>query len=325
MERDIRLNTYLRNLRTQSDAIARLYPETEIESSDSDSLNEHDFEVVPGLVHKFTPSVLWLLNGVCAAQCSFCERLPKGVGDAGQYSDLKVSDKDLTQALKYIQNHPEIQDVIFSGGDPLTQLSGLKPLVEKLVGITHVRTIRIHTKYPLQNPRGINGKRLEDLAEIATLIEESGKMSYFSINTSHPDEFSDEVKILLRKIRKMGYVMISQSVFLKGINGDVETLVEMFSELSAMGITPYYLYHCQSKSHTHQLGFVEDIQEEIKIVRAAFEKLPGIARPKHVIDIEGQQHESGIGRGKVVIPHHFRQSLHFVDYDNRNFSLENYI
>lgn len=330
MKRDNRLNSYLRTLVKESPAVAKLYPQDVVMTDDSDSLNENHFEVVSGLVHKFTASVLWLINGVCAAQCSFCERLPKGVGDSSQYRSLQVSEADVSEAISYIESHKEITDVIFSGGDPLTSLGRLPMIVAQLSTISHVKTVRIHTKLPLQNPRVIGSKQLDILQSIVDALEDNGKVAYFSINASHPDEFTDEARRIIKKIRQMGYVMIAQSVFLKGVNGDADTLVEMFSELAGMGIKPYYLYHCQSKPHTHALGFVEELSTEIKIVKEVIERLPGIARPSHVIDIEGKQwvgNESfpkGFARGKVVIPHHFN-GKNFFDLDGRDFSLQDYV
>ena len=132
MKRDSRLNSYLITLSKKSEPISKLYPRLMLDTNDADSLNENHFEVVPGLVHNFRPSVFWLLNGVCAAQCSFCERLPKGVGVKTKYNELSKKKADFDAAIEYIQGHPEISDVIFSGGDPLTSLNQIPSLVDQL-------------------------------------------------------------------------------------------------------------------------------------------------------------------------------------------------
>lgn len=322
MIQDHRLNNYLRTLIENSPAIAKIYAQTP-EVSKADSLNEGTFEVSPGLVHKFKPSVVLLLNGICAAQCSFCERLPTGVGDPNYYSDLTMNALDLDKAISYIRADADIKDVIFSGGDPLNSLSELSVCVQELSKIDHIKTIRIHTKFPLQNPIGMKVKYWL-LRDISLCIKAAKKMPYLSLNISHPDEFTKEACNTIWELKDIGYTLISQSVFLKGVNNDVDTLVQMFDLIVENGISPYYLYHCQSKPHTHALGFVENLNEEIAIVRQVFERLPGIYRPTHVIDIEGNQHASGLARGKVTVPHHF-SGKEFFDFDRKSFSLSDYI
>lgn len=320
--RDNRRNEYLSVLASKSEAIAKIYPiDGNIVSGKKDILTERLFEVAPGLIHKFEPTVLWLLNGTCAAQCSFCYRLEQGVGDASQYKALKVSGMD--QAINYISSHTEVVDVVLSGGDPLTQLGTLPMIFGQLASISHVQTVRIHTKYPLQNPTALKDKQMAILESLLNLLEANGKMGYFSINTTHPDEFTPEAIKVLKKIRKMGWSMISQSAYLRGINGESEILRDLFLKTAQLGITPYYLYHCETTDNCRDLGFVEDLRQEIEVVRKAFDMLPGIARPKHVIDIASDQHQDGVARGKVVIPHHF-ETTGFRDLDGRFFSLETY-
>jgi len=116
---------------------------------------------------------------------------------------------------------------------------------------------------------------------------------YLSLHIDHPDELTAPVVDVIHSFRKFGYILISQSVFLKGVNNDVNTLERMFVELFQLGVRPYYIYHCQRIATTER--FEMDFEDEIKIMSLLRERLSGLAFPQHVLDLPG-------ARGKVVVP-----------------------
>src|SRR5699024_4599076 len=116
---------------------------------------------------------------------------------------------------------------------------------------------------------------------------------YLSLHIDHPDELTPGVVDLIGELRRIGYILISQSVFLKGVNDDVETLAKMFLELFQLGVRPYYIYHCQRIPTTKR--FEMKLADEVEIMSELRERLSGLAYPQHVIDLPA-------ARGKVVVP-----------------------
>lgn len=284
-----KVTPYLKQLSETSDAVREMYyfdPEHEDIPADTsrDILIEKQLTKTKGLVHKFPSRVLFLLSYTCAANCRFCERQDRvGVG-LDKFGRLK--EEDILNAVEYIAEHPEINEVIFSGGDPLTYPKGLLFAFKKLQEINHVKILRIHTKFPVQYPEKTDFDLLQTLSEFNIT-------TYFSIHINHPDELNDMTVPVLKKIRRMGYIMLCQSVFLKGVNDDYEVLYELFRRLSEIGVRPYYIYHCQSIPTTSK--FVMKIEKEVEIMTKLRENLSGVAFPQHVIDIQNTT-------GKVVVP-----------------------
>jgi len=197
-----------------------------------------------------------------------------------------LSQKDIDMAVEYIASHPEINEIIFSGGDPLSNPNGLLYACTQLSKVNHVKIFRLHTKFPMQNPDHVNFEILEKIVSLVPVF-------YLSIHINHPDELNEITIPVLTKIRKLGFIMLSQSVFLKGINDKVEILKELFQHLSEIGVRPYYLYHCTSIPTTQR--FIMDIQDEVNIMSQLREELSGVAFPNHTIDLMGAV-------GKVIVP-----------------------
>jgi lysine 2,3-aminomutase len=284
-----KVTPYLTDLASKSPAIKKMYffdPKNENMPADinRDLLAEKANTISKGVVNKFGNRVLFLLSYTCASNCRFCERQDRvGVG-LDTVGRLKIDEID--KAVKTIEENPNIKEVIFSGGDPLTNPIGLKRACNLLRNIATVKILRIHTKLPMQMPSKVNFELLEDLVNTKQTF-------YFSIHVNHPDELNDITLPVLQKIRKMGYIMIAQSVFLKEVNDNVEVLEKMYSTLAENGIRPYYLYHCQEIPTTKH--FVIDIPKEVEIMTELREKLSGLAWPQHVIDLQGTT-------GKVIVP-----------------------
>jgi len=266
-----------------------------------DVLLEKENSPTKGLVHKFKNRAMLLLSYTCAANCRFCERQDRvGVG-LDKYGNL--SENDINKAVEYISSHTEINEVIFSGGDPLSNPKGLLYVCTLLSKIKHVNIFRLHTKYPMQYPSNVNYELLKKIVNLATIF-------YISIHINHPDELNEITTPVLTKIRKLGFIMLSQSVFLKGINDNVDTLKHLFQQLSEVGVRPYYIYHCTSIPTTRR--FVMEIKNEVGIMSQLREQLSGIAFPNHTIDLMGAV-------GKVIVPtnHWESERTKVTDYNGK--------
>jgi lysine 2,3-aminomutase len=284
-----KLTPYLRQLTEKSQALHKVYvfdPEHEDIPADTerDLLNEKKTSSVFGVVKKYEGQVLVLLSYTCAAHCRYCERQDRvGVGlDAVG----RLTNKQIDAVVNSIETDPTIYEVIASGGDPLTHPKGLKYLFERLRDMGHVKVMRIHTRFPLQFPEKVDLNLMEELARVKRAV-------YLSLHIDHPDELQPECVDLIQKFRSMGYILLSQSVFLKGVNDDVDTLKGLFLRLFELGVRPYYIYHCQEIPTTKR--FVMSLEDEIAIMTRLRNELSGLAFPQHVIDIPGAS-------GKVIIP-----------------------
>lgn len=262
-----------------------------------------------GLVHKFPGRVLMLLSYSCFANCRFCERQDR-VGVGLDFCGM-LNEKEILNAVEYIAKNKSIKEVIFSGGEPLTNPRGLLLAVELLSKIPHVKILRIHTKMPIVAP---------DLIDLNLLKKLKSHMDpfYFIVHVNHPDELDRKTIDTLIKITKMGYIMLNQNIFLRGINDSYEVLKELFEKLAEIGVRPYYIYHCQDIPPTRP--FIMNIKDEIKIMTKLRENISGIAFPSHVLDMEGTI-------GKIIFPtNHWEFDIAKVkDFTEKYFSLEKWI
>lgn len=280
---------HLRSLMETSDAIRAMYlysPDHENIPADpnADLLREKANTPIKGLVWKYPGRVLMLLSYTCAANCRYCERQDR-VG-VGLDREGHLTSKMIHEAVDWVANRVDISEVIFSGGDPLTNPHGLRLASRLLAELPHVRILRIHTRFPLQMPNKVDFDLLRELSELRPAY-------YISLHIDHPDELTGEVETVIERLRRLGFILLCQSVFLKGINDSVEILAQLFERLAAMGVRPYYIYHCQSIPTTAR--FVMPLADEIAIMTKLRERVSGLAFPQHVIDM---QHTTG----KIVVP-----------------------
>lgn len=280
---------YLRELAQRSDAIRKMYffdPEHEDVPADTerDLLSEKANTPVFGAVRKFDGRVLVLLSYTCGANCRYCERQDRvGVGlDALG----RLTTPQIDAIVDHIRQDTSLHDVIASGGDPLTHPRGLEHLFTALRDVEHVRVLRIHTRFPVQWPEKVNLDLMRQLSTIKPTM-------YLSLHVSHPDELTPPVVRLIEEFRRCGYILFSQSVFLKGVNDDVDVLERLYLRLFHLGVRPYYIYHCQRIPTTGR--FEMNLRDEIEIMSALRERLDGLAFPQHVIDMPA-------ARGKVLVP-----------------------
>ncbi len=245
--------------------------------------------IVKGLVQKYPKRVLLELTLSCAAYCRFCTRRRK-VDDLVQG---RLTREDVDEVTKYIKEHKDINEIIFSGGDPLMSPEMLEYGIEKLSGLENVKIIRVHTRVPVVDPGAIDERILDIFRKIKK------QAFYLSLHFEHPDEITEEVEEVIGKFRKLGAILLSQSVFLRGVNDSVDVLEKLFNRLTELGVRPYYIYRCDPvKGAMH---FMVPFKKEVEIMTKLRKVLSGIAYPTYVIDAPG-------GYGKVPVPLGFWQN-----------------
>lgn len=280
---------HLRRLADVSPAVAKMYRyDAEQETLPADRHADHFLEkqltTAKGVVYKYPGRVLVLLSYTCAANCRYCERQDR-VG-VGLDEEGRLKPAEIEQAVKFVADRPEITEVIFSGGDPLTHPQGLRAAATAMSALPHVRILRIHTRYPLQLPGKVDFSLLEELAALPVTF-------YMSLHVDHPDELTPDTEAVIQRIRRLGFILLCQSVFLKGVNDQAATLERLFVRLAELGVRPYYIYHCHPIASC--MHFVMDLDDEVAIMSKLRERLSGVACPQHIFEIRETT-------GKLVVP-----------------------
>ena len=245
-----------------------------------DPLGEEAHEVAPELIQRYPDRALLLATDRCAVYCRFCTR-SRLVGNGGGPRSL---DK-LQPAFAYLRAHPEVRDLIISGGDPLAMAtSRLTALLSELRSIPSIETIRIATRVPVVLPSRITGELLDALRPFHPLW----LMTHFN----HPKELSDVSRAACRRLADAGFPVLNQSVLLRGVNDDAETLKALFRGLVRERVRPYYLLQMDPVRGSSHLR--TPLARGVEIMEQLQGRLSGIALPKLIVDTPG-------GFGKV--PH----------------------
>ena len=287
-------------------------PEEKIQNifSELDPLGEEvKYSPVKGITHKFGNRALFKVSYKCAAHCQFCTRT-RQIGT--REGDLSPAERDA--ALSYIRSHPEIDDVILSGGDPLYTPHITFELLQGLAKIKSVKVIRIGTRLPIHAPESFKSPLLKKVMREMRRIS-AKKPLHVLVNVSHADELTDLVEDVLKEIRKHCTAVFSQTVFLKGINDDVSVLSRLFNALYHIGVIPYYLYRCDYVKGLER--FICDFEKERQIVSELRRTLSGIAVPEYIVDVPG--------KGKIPVPLDFWDGTDFSqcrDYEGKVVSLD---
>ena len=268
-----------------------------------DPVGEDAHSPVPGIVHRYPDRVLFLVTDRCASYCRYCTR-SRMVSNAQDYN----FHPELDQGLAYIEENRAVRDVLLSGGDPLL-LSDRKLdyLLRRLRKIPHLEFIRIGSRIPVFLPQRIT----DDLAKIFTT---HGPI-WLSIHVNHPKECTLELKQACDKLALAGVPLGNQSVLLRGINDDLETMKSLVHRLLMMRVRPYYLYQCDLITGSGHLR--STISKGIEIIRGLRGHTSGYAIPQLVIDAPG-------GGGKVPINPEFvtkvtEDEIHFRNFQGKTF------
>ena len=242
-----------------------------------DPVGEKDFRSAPKLLHKYQGRALIVTTAACAMNCRYCFR---------QNFDYETEVKNFDKETALIAQDPSIQEVILSGGDPLSLSNEtLGTLLEQLASIPHVKRVRFHTRFLMGIPERIDSSFLQMISRYPLQI-------WFVLHANHPREFDAEIFSALKLLRLCGAVLLSQSVLLKGINDSADTLVALCEDLVNNGIIPYYLHQLDRVHGTHHFEVSEE--EGKKLMDAISKRLPGFAVPKYVREMAGAPHKINI-------------------------------
>lgn len=237
----------------------------------TDPLKEDQYSPVQGLVHRYPDRVLLLVSNMCAMYCRFCTRKRK-VGK--KYTS--ISEGNIKKAIKYIESHKEIRDVIISGGDPLLLDDAiLENYIKNVRKIKHVEIIRIDSRIPCTLPQRIT-------LDLCNMLKKYPPI-YFLTHFNHPREVTEEAKNACEMLAESGVVMGNQSVLLKGVNDDSKTLMKLNHELLKCRVRPYYLYIPDAVCGTAHLRV--SIERGLKIMEEMIGFTSGLAVPRLIIDL----------------------------------------
>lgn len=234
-----------------------------------DASGESSYTVVKGLEHKYADTALLLVNNVCGAYCRFCFRKRLFIDGNDEVTN------DVTAALEYIRRHPEINNVLLSGGDPMIMSTGkLEKIIQQLREIDHVRIIRIGTKMPAFDPyRILNDPSLLEMLSKFSLPD---KKIFVMAHFNHPRELTEPALQGLKALQRAGAITVNQSPLIRGVNDQPEVIAELFSKLSYNGVVPYYLFLCRPT--TGNQPYILPIETALEIFEEARRSLAGLAK-----------------------------------------------
>lgn len=234
-----------------------------------DASNEEAVTVAPGIQHKYTDTVLLLCNEVCGAYCRYCFRKRLFMDDNDEVSN------DISRGLEYISEHPEVTNVLLTGGDPLLMSTRrLKEIFSQLREIEHVKIIRIGSKMPAFDPyRVLNDPDLQAAFREFSTPE---KRIYLMAHFDHPRELTDVAIEGINAFINNGVICINQCPLIRGVNADADVLAELYSKLSFIGCTPYYLF--QGRPTEGNEPFEVPIVEGTRIFQRAISQGSGLSR-----------------------------------------------
>jgi lysine 2,3-aminomutase len=246
----------------------------------SDPCGEDSHSPVPGLVHRYPDRVLFLVTDRCASYCRYCTR-SRLVSNASGYDFHPEFEKQ----IDYIRRHPEVRDVLLSGGDPLLLSDDkLEFLLRQLRAIPHVEFLRIGSRIPIFLPQRIT-------PELCAMLKQYHPL-FLSIHSNHPRELTTEVRAALGRLADAGIPLGNQSVLLRNVNDDVTVMRALMQKLLMCRVKPYYLYQCDLIAGSSHLR--SSVRKGLEIMEGLRGHTTGYAVPQYVIDAPG-------GGGKVPV------------------------
>jgi lysine 2,3-aminomutase len=249
---------------------------------DADPIGDNAHAPVKGVVHRYPDRCLLKIVHVCPVYCRFCFRRDS----VGPNGDGALTGTELGAALAYIASQPRIWEVILTGGDPfMLSPRRLRDLTQRLAAIEHVKIIRWHTRVPTVDPQRVT----DDLVHA---LRADGATAYVVLHANHPRELMPEARAAIARIVDAGIPMLSQSVLLKGVNDDADTLEALMRAFVENRVKPYYLHHLDKAPGTSR--FRCSIAEGQELVKELHQRASGLAQPAFVLDIPG-------GHGKVAL------------------------
>ncbi|MCL2110635.1 hypothetical protein FWH30_03615 [Microgenomates group bacterium] len=267
-------------------------PREEIISPDEtpDPLDEAPATVAPNLLHRYPHKALWLVNNTCTSNCRFCFR---------KLSRPSQSPLDIPAVVHYLKTHSAINELIFSGGEPLLlPFSTLSQIVSKLISLQHLTILRFHTRLPLFSPQLITA----DLFSLWSSIIKQGREVVIVLHLNHPLELTPQLKTIVTKMNDLSIKVKAQGVLLKGVNDSAQTLATLWREELAAGIEPYYLHHLDHICGTSH--FRLSLEEGLDIYQSALKLFSNPShQPKYILDLgrEGKREVKDLARSLTKI------------------------
>ncbi len=246
-----------------------------------DPIGDDAMSPIHGLVHRYPDRVLIKLVAACAVYCRFCfrrERVGPGAG--------ALSAADFAAAVDYVRARPGVWEVILTGGDPLIlSPRRIAEATKALAAIPHVKVLRWHSRLPVAAPERVT-------RAMARALVADGKTTVVAVHANHPRELTEAARAACRRLAAAGAMLVSQSVLLKGVNDDPETLIDLMRAFVEARVKPYYLHHLDRAPGTAHWRV--PIARGQELMRALRGRLSGLATPAYMLDIPG-------GRGKAPI------------------------
>ena len=240
----------------------------------TDPLAEDNAIETTGLIRKYRSRALLMVTGQCAINCRYCFRrhFP--------YGDHRLSPDNREQVAQALAASPDINEVIFSGGDPLAASDKLLAKWAQLLdGIPHLRRLRIHSRLPVVIPQRVDDSLLAWLSACRL-------QTVLVIHVNHPAEIDEATRTALAKLKRAGVTLLNQSVILKGVNDDEKTLIELSETLFDAGVMPYYLHAFDPVQGAHHFDVSDDRARAL--VRGMMVQLPGFLVPRLVRELPGE-------------------------------------
>ena len=249
----------------------------------ADPIGDAAHSPVEGIVHRYPDRVLLKLTHVCAVYCRYCFRRER----VGPQNGEALSASALQAALDYIRGHPDIWEVILTGGDPLVlSARRLRAVVRKIAAIDHVKIVRVHSRVPIVAPERIT-------PDMVDALKADGVASWLVVHANHPRELTGAARAACARVVDAGIPVLSQSVLLRGVNDDAETLAALMRAFVEARIKPYYLHHADLAPGTAHLRTT--IAEGQALLRGLHGQVSGLCQPAYVLDIPGGAGKSPIG------------------------------
>lgn len=239
----------------------------------SDPLNEDDAIQTTGLIRKYRSRALLMVTGQCAINCRYCFRrhFP--------YASHRLGPEDRREVIEALNSSPEINEVIFSGGDPLSVNDRLLAQWTNLLdSVPHLRRLRIHSRLPVVIPQRIND-------DLLAWLSGSRLQTVLVVHVNHPAEIDQATRRAFDRLRAAGVTLLNQSVILKGVNDSSKALVSLSETLFEAGVMPYYLHAFDPVEGAHHFA-VSDNRAKV-IVREMMVQLPGFLVPRLVRELPG--------------------------------------
>lgn len=287
----IQINPYYAGLIKQSgDAIFRqVVPHPDELEGDgmADPLSEDRDSPLPSIVHRYPDRLLFLVSHSCASYCRFCTR-KRNVS-----RPERIDPRAIQAGVEYIRSHPEVRDVILSGGDPLILSDDrLESVLQAVRAIPHVEILRIGTRVPCFLPQRVTLRLVSLLKKFHPL--------YVNVHFNHPDEITPESAEALGRLADAGIPLGNQTVLLKGVNDEPEVMRRLMQKLLTVRVKPYYIYQADYVVGTDHLRTT--VEKGLEVMAALRGFTSGLAVPAYVIDAPG-------GGGKVPLLPSYVQSL----------------